>query len=191
MRRETGFVRFAPLTGVKQSAPLVSRLRPSRARAPRQRGAARMTAGGSELAQGFALADAPLKYFEELNGDFSDWALPGAYAVRDEQGELRYVGYAKDVGRRLELHITQVPQQCKSFQTYIPDLPRGDVTPDLLEGVLEYWVGENGGMPSGNTVDRARWEGTGADRKVLYAAVFFLFLAHSVAKQFLYFGTWY
>lgn len=197
MRGDTAFL-GVPLIPLRLSGGgAANALCARRHRVARPRARARMCAtegGGSEVTVGFALSDASSTSFAELSGDFSTFARPGAYAIRDEFGELQYVGYAKDVGRRLEIHEQNVPpSQCVTFQTYLPDLPRADISPDLLEGVLEYWVGENGAMPKGNTVERAVWEGGEAapDRKVLYAAVFFLFFAHSLVKQFLYHATWY
>ncbi|MEM9275865.1 MAG: NB-ARC domain-containing protein, partial [Cyanobacteria bacterium P01_F01_bin.143] len=52
------------------------------------------------------------------------------------------------------------------------------------ENVLEYWVGEIGNVPKGNTIDRALWEQQNpTDRKVLFAFIFILFLISSIIKQ--------
>ncbi len=111
--------------------------------------------------QGFALGDAPEYLFADLGQLEDTLSKPGAYAVRDEYGTLQYVGYAKDVHRRLQHHARAVPRLCVYFHTYVPAIPKQDVTPELLEGVLEYWVSENGGMPAGNTQHRALWESFG------------------------------
>lgn len=137
---------------------------------------------------GFALADARISTFASA-GDFTHLASPGAYAVRDGTGVVVYVGYARDVGKRLASHLATVPGLCASFQTYLPDLSVEDVTPELLEGVLEYWIRETGGVPRGNGPDRALWEGTAADRKVVYGVILVLFLAASAMKQVMYYGS--
>lgn len=138
-------------------------LRTGRRRTPAQAlfGRRPSGSGGGAEAQGFALADAALQSFTVLDDDEGRQLLsaPGAYAVRDVTGKLQYVGYARDVCARLRAHREAVPSLCAGFHTYTPPVPRADVTADLLEGVLEYWVSEAGGMPPGNTVDRHRWEG--------------------------------
>jgi len=116
-----------------------------------------------EEAVGYSLSGRASHPFAGLKKNVRDLAAPGAYAIRDEYGVLQYVGYAKDVGKRLEMHLnmdmtTDVRMEDYSFQTYIPRVDKKDVTAELLEGILEYWVSENGGMPPGNTVDRHIWE---------------------------------
>lgn len=140
---------------------------------------------------GFALADAQIRLFVELQTDAVRWDAPGAYAIRDKGGTLQYIGYSKNVGKKLEFHAELLPHLCNSFQTYIPKAPVEEITPDMLEGVLEYWVRENGFVPVGNTRDRGLWEGTAPSRQVLLGAIFALFFFSSLLKQVLYFTTSY
>lgn len=117
-------------------------------------------------AAGYSLSARAVVSFADLNSTLSDLGAPGAYAIRDEDGVLQYVGYAKDVGKRLRMHAKVIQMDVDlgySFQTYIPRVDRKDVTAELLEGILEYWVSENGGMPPGNTVDRHLWESFSAN----------------------------
>lgn len=102
---------------------------------------------------GFGLAELPMVVLDAAP------ARPGAYAVRDVEGILRYIGYSKDISKKLRFHLDAVgPERAASCQVYAPQHDK--ITPDLLEAVLEYWVRENGGIvPSGNMEDRWIWEG--------------------------------
>lgn len=72
------------------------------------------------------------------SADFNvrDAVGPGAYTIREGDVVFQYVRYAKDVGLRLKMYVNT------------------RINMDGLEGILIYWVSENGGMPPGNTVDR-------------------------------------
>ena len=158
-----------PLRHYQRRAPLCSPSSAPRQRVPQRRRSSTVVALFGRKQQkhpeGFALGDVPKYSFDALRGLREALSKPGAYAVRDENGVLQYVGYAKDVYRRLEHHSRAVSaQMCGCFHTYVPNLPKQDVTPDLLEGVLEYWVAENGGMPIGNTRQRSMWESFGQVR---------------------------
>lgn len=156
-----GFVSLtAPLPLRQGRLCLTPRRRPSHVARRRTQPAA-LFGRKARRPQGFALNDAPEYEFEDLQTLKSTLNKPGAYAVRDHVGVLQYVGYAKDVYVRLQQHQIDVPSKCSCFHTYVPELPKKDVTPELLEGVLEYWVSENGGMPVGNTKERAQWESFG------------------------------
>lgn len=140
---------------------------------------------------GFALGDAPLRLFAELGVRPERFAKPGAYAVRDAGGTLCYVGYSKNIAAKLKFHSGLVPDRCASFQVYIPPVPPEMISPEMLEGVLEYWVQENGGVPHGNTSDRELWEVEPLSRKVLLGSIFGLFFFTSLLKQIMYYTTRY
>jgi hypothetical protein len=137
---------------------------------------------------GFALADLPALPLRDAP------ERPGAYAVRNADGALAYLGYSRNVATMLRFHEERVgAEQAASCQVYAPeDLPVG---PDLLEAVLEYWVRENDGLvPDGNLTDRALWEGSGKNaapgtpeahsqqQKVLTRTIFAFFLVSSILK---------
>ncbi|CAN8073320.1 unnamed protein product, partial [Agarophyton chilense] len=107
---------------------------------------------------GFSLRDAPRVSFAQLEMCDAALGTSGAYAIRADDGELVYMGYSKNVARKLHFHRETCPTSCASFQTYVPPLPPELVSPDMLESVLEYWVRETGGVPRGNSVDRELWE---------------------------------
>lgn len=148
--------------------------------------------GPLHSARGFALRDAPLLDFQTLPLRGEDFQRGGAYAIRDVDGHICYMGYSKNVAAKLRFHAQLVPHRCASFQVYLPSLPPELISPDMLESVLEYWVRENGAVPRGNTVDRHLWEQRDpVDRKVLFGSIFALFLISSIVKQVLYFTTRY
>jgi hypothetical protein len=103
----------------------------------------------------FALADLPVVALGAAP------ARAGAYAVRGPDGALAYVGYSRDVRARLAFHAAAVGDAAAACQVYAPEDAR-KVSADMLEAVLEYWVGENGGVPEGNLGARAMWEGRAA-----------------------------
>lgn len=141
---------------------------------------------------GFALRDAQIHSFADLNTDETPFQIGGAYAISDTSGNIMYMGYSKNIAAKLAFHARLQPQSCASFRFYAPPVPPELMSPDMLENVLEYWVQEVGGLPKGNTVDRALWEQENpVDRKVLFATVFAIFLFTSIVKQFLYFTTRY
>ncbi len=138
---------------------------------------------------GFALAGLATLTYAGAQAT-SSLARAGAYAVLDAAQRVRYVGYTSNVRASLDLHAAH-KDAC-----YVRVWAPHGVERDTLEGVLEYWVRELGGWPDGNTTQRQRWERESAlehdggldNKKKLYAAVFFAFLAHSIVKQVSYFG---
>lgn len=138
---------------------------------------------------GFALQDAVEFRFADLSATESRFQRGGAYAIRDVEGEVLYMGYSKNIATKLQLHERLMPEKCVSFQVYVPPVPPELISPEMLENVLEYWVRENGDIPRGNTVDRALWESENSvDRKVLLGSIFALFLITSIVKQVAYFA---
>lgn len=147
---------------------------------------------GLASATGFALGDNPINAFATLSDSADKYARGGAYAIRNPAGQVCYMGYSKNIAAKLAFHERLVPEQCATFQVYVPPVPEELISPDMLESVLEYWVRENGGVPTGNTVDRALWEQENpVDRKVLLGSIFLLFLVSSLVKQVMYYTTRY
>lgn len=140
-----------------------------------------------ECFDGFALTDLPQFSFIDFPPNADLFERPAAYAIRDEQNKVCYMGYSKNTAAKLNLHASLVPEKCVRFQVYVPDMPKSEITAQILENVLEFWVRENGGVPAGNTVDRHMWEKT-MDRKVLYGLIFGLFLISSIVKQVSFFA---
>lgn len=141
---------------------------------------------------GFALRDAREYTFSDFAIDETPFQSGGAYAISDPKGQVVYMGYSRNVAAKLAFHARLQPQSCSSFRMYVPPVPPELISPDMLENVLEYWVREIGDVPRGNTVDRALWEQENPiNRKVLFTAIFSLFLVSSIVKQVFYFATRY
>lgn len=142
--------------------------------------------------KGFALREAAVYPFQLIDYAAEKFACSGAYAIRDTAGQIAYMGYSKNIASKLIFHARLMPQQCVSFQVYVPPASAELVSPEMLENVLEFWLRENGSIPKGNTVDRALWEQENpVDRKVLLATIFALFIFSSILKQWTYFTTRY
>lgn len=131
--------------------------------------------------QSFSLADLPLQSLDSAP------ARPGAYAIRDVDGVLRYAGYSRDVRARLEFHREAVGVEAAAkCHVYTPD-DSELVSAESLEGVLEYWVSENGGVvPEGNIAGRDLWEKRdprAAEQEVLFQRIFAFLLVSSALKS--------
>lgn len=121
-------------------------------------------------------------------------ARPGAYAVRDVDGVLRYAGYSRDVRARLAFHKEAVgAEAAATCQVYAPD-DSERVTAESLERVLEYWVSENDGVvPEGNIGGRDLWERRdprSGEQQVLFQQVLAFLLVSSALKtvQYVFFS---
>ncbi len=77
----------------------------------------------------------------------------GVYAIFNQEQELMYVGYSRDVYLSLKQHLVRQPQSCfwLKFQT----IARPSRT--LLEEIRQAWITENVVVPLGNQSDNTSW----------------------------------
>lgn len=78
----------------------------------------------------------------------------GVYAIFNQNRQLQYVGYSRDVGTSLKQHLVRQPDQCYWVKVQSIDRPSRTV----LEEIRTAWIGENGTPPPGNDQEQALWE---------------------------------
>ncbi|KAA8496398.1 hypothetical protein FVE85_0127 [Porphyridium purpureum] len=116
--------------------------------------------GGSPAPDDVDIASLPLRPFREVYEDAENlgkFDRTGAYAIFDARRSMQYLGYSKNVRRKLLMHASVQRGACQYFKMYTP--PSADASgPDELERVLKSWVLQNGRLPPGNGPDRLLWE---------------------------------
>lgn len=74
----------------------------------------------------------------------------GVYAIFDQNKDLKFVGYSRDIYLSLKQHLVRQPQQC--YWLKIHTITRPNRT--QLEQICAYWIEENGKIPAGNDEDK-------------------------------------
>jgi hypothetical protein len=77
----------------------------------------------------------------------------GVYAIFDQDQDLQYVGYSRDIYLSLKQHLVRKPQQCHWFKVLTIERPNRTV----LEATRQAWLAENGAVPPGNSVQEEQW----------------------------------
>jgi hypothetical protein len=77
----------------------------------------------------------------------------GVYAIFDAEKLLQFVGYSRDVYTSLKQHLVRQSQACYWVKVQTIDRP----SRTILENIQKSWISDNGAMPSGNSVDEAKW----------------------------------
>lgn len=77
----------------------------------------------------------------------------GVYAIFDQEQNLQFVGYSRDVYLSLKQHLVRQPQYC--YWVKIQTIERPNRT--ILESIEKTWITENGSLPKGNAVDKDIW----------------------------------
>ena len=77
----------------------------------------------------------------------------GIYAIFDQDHQLNYVGYSRDIYLSLKQHLIRQPQAC--YWVKVQTVARPSRT--LLEGIRDAWIAENGSVPSGNDSKANAW----------------------------------
>jgi len=90
----------------------------------------------------------------------------GCYALYNGDQALCYVGYTKNLQRKIAFHAKLQPDNCKFFKAFVVENPK--VSAAYLEKILDAWLLEYGSVPPGNSTQRHLWEG----RKVTCVCVF-------------------
>ncbi|MBD2363702.1 GIY-YIG nuclease family protein [Anabaena minutissima FACHB-250] len=77
----------------------------------------------------------------------------GVYAIFNQERELQFVGYSRDVYLSLRQHLVRQPQQC--YWVKVATIERPSRT--ILENIEQAWIAENGSLPVGNGEQKATW----------------------------------
>lgn len=77
----------------------------------------------------------------------------GAYAIFNQNKELQFVGYSRDIYLSLKQHLVRQPQGCYwlKFQTITRP------SRSILEEIGRAWIEENGTTPPGNGEEENLW----------------------------------
>ena len=77
----------------------------------------------------------------------------GVYAIFNQQKELQFIGYSRDVYLSLKQHLVRKPQSCYWLKTQTIDRPNRKI----LEDIAQTWLAEEGTTPPGNGEQAAIW----------------------------------
>jgi hypothetical protein len=77
----------------------------------------------------------------------------GVYAIFNQDKQLQFVGYSRDIYLSLKQHLIRQMDRCSwlKFQT----ISRPSRT--ILEEIRQAWLAENGTLPPGNSTAEAEW----------------------------------
>ena len=78
----------------------------------------------------------------------------GVYAIFDGDRQLQYIGYSRDIGFSLKLHLVRQSEFCHWVKAELVARP----SRTLLEGMRTAWLEEWGSTPSGNLNQPSPWE---------------------------------
>lgn len=77
----------------------------------------------------------------------------GVYAIFNQNKELQFVGYSRDIYLSLKQHLVRQPQQCYWIKVQTITRP----SRALLEEIQSCWIEENGKTPLGNNLQQVKW----------------------------------
>ncbi|MCC0177502.1 GIY-YIG nuclease family protein [Waterburya agarophytonicola K14] len=77
----------------------------------------------------------------------------GVYAIFDQEQEMQYVGYSRDVYLSLKQHLIRKPQNCYWIKIQTITRP----SRQILEDIAAAWIAENGSTPPGNDSESSIW----------------------------------
>ncbi|MGL5938953.1 MAG: GIY-YIG nuclease family protein [Waterburya sp.] len=77
----------------------------------------------------------------------------GVYAIFNQQQEMQYVGYSRDVYLSLKQHLVRQPQNCYWLKLQTITRP----SRKILEDIASAWIKENGTTPVGNEGENSVW----------------------------------
>ncbi len=77
----------------------------------------------------------------------------GVYAIFNQQQEMQYVGYSRDVYLSLKQHLVRQPQNCYWLKLQTITRP----SRKILEDIASAWIKENGTTPVGNERENSVW----------------------------------
>lgn len=77
----------------------------------------------------------------------------GVYAIFNQNKELQFVGYSRDIYLSLKQHLVRQPDSCYWLKVQTINRP----SRSLLEGIRQKWIEENGSIPPGNREGETEW----------------------------------
>jgi hypothetical protein len=89
----------------------------------------------------------------------------GVYAVFNQEKDLEFVGYSRDVYLSLRQHLVRQPQHCYWVKVQTIERP----SRAILENIEKAWIEENGSVPVGNGENKDKWT-QAIDTKVIMTA---------------------
>ncbi len=77
----------------------------------------------------------------------------GVYAIFNQNQDLQFIGYSRDIYLSMKQHFIRKPNQCYWFKVETIDRP----SRTILEEIRQNWIAENGATPAGNSSELERW----------------------------------
>ncbi len=77
----------------------------------------------------------------------------GVYAIFNQDKELQFIGYSRDVYLSLKQHLVRQPEKCYWVKAQTIERP----SRTILASIENAWIAENGNTPLGNGVDQEKW----------------------------------
>ena len=77
----------------------------------------------------------------------------GIYAIFDQDKNLQYIGYSRDIYLSLKQHLVRQPAKCHWLKIQTTDRP----SRTQLENIRSAWIAETGTLPLGNGPDELNW----------------------------------
>ncbi|WRH66392.1 MAG: GIY-YIG nuclease family protein [Planktothrix sp. GU0601_MAG3] len=84
---------------------------------------------------------------ESLQGEI------GVYAIFNQEKNLKYVGYSRNIYFSLKQHFIRQNQDCYWLKLQTIERP----SRTILEEIQKAWIDENGSIPLGNGEDKSLW----------------------------------
>ncbi|MDJ0658489.1 MAG: GIY-YIG nuclease family protein [Crocosphaera sp.] len=77
----------------------------------------------------------------------------GVYAIFDENKNLKFIGYSRDIYASLKQHLVRQPQQCYWLKVEIISRP----SRSILEEIKNNWTQENGDLSINDQANQKLW----------------------------------
>lgn len=77
----------------------------------------------------------------------------GIYAIFNQDKNLQFVGYSRDIYLSLKQHLVRQPQKCYWLKMQTIDRP----SRSILESTKQQWITENNAIPEGNSEQENLW----------------------------------
>lgn len=77
----------------------------------------------------------------------------GIYAIFNNEKNLEYVGYSRNLFMSLKQHLVRQTDKCYWFKYYLIERP----SRSILEEIRSNWLAENDDLPKGNAEEEVFW----------------------------------